>query len=334
MIKKAIILINTGTPDNPEKKYVRKFLSEFLNDRRVIDIPWIFRKILVNFLIIPFRTSKSALLYRKLWTDEGSPLLLNLENLIIKLSERKGESISVIGAVQYGNPSLKKLLRDLEKESISEIVIFPLFPQYSSSTTGSVNEIVMNELKSWNLIPKITFTNYYYSNPYFIEAWVTQIRKYNPDSFDHVLFSYHGLPVKHIQKSHPEIGYMECTCENEMPAHGILCYRAACYETTRLITEKLKLEKGKYSTSFQSRLSKNWIKPFTDNTLLNLADRGKKKVLVIAPSFVSDCLETIVEINDIYKSLFLRSGGKELVLAESLNANDDWVNAIIEIAGI
>ena len=333
-MKKVIVLVNTGTPDKPEKKYVRRFLSQFLNDPRVIDIPWLFRTILVNIIIIPFRTPKSTALYKKLWTEKGSPLLINLENLVSKLQRNTENNFTVIGALRYGNPSLKDTLKKLEKDSPEKLIIFPLFPHYSSSTTGSVNELVMNEIKTWNTLPELIFVSHFYSHPSFIQAWVKQISKYNPENYDHVLFSYHGLPLSHIEKSHPEIESSGCSCEYHMPAHGTLCYKASCYETTRLISEKLNLTTGSFSTSFQSRLSKKWLTPFTDKVLSDLIRQNKKKVLVVAPSFVADCLETIVEISDDYKTVFKHTGGEELVLVESLNDNEEWIDSIMEIAGI
>jgi ferrochelatase len=182
--------------------------------------------------------------------------------------------------------------------------------------------------------PAVKITGQFYSHPAFIEAFASQIKKYDPHKYDHVLFSFHGLPLRHIQKSHPEVDYVTCNCENELPAHGAFCYKATCFETTRLLTKRLNLVAGSYSVSFQSRLSKNWLTPFTDKRLEELIAAGKKKVLIVAPSFVADCLETIVEIGEEYKTLFKQLGGEELTLVESLNDNDDWIDAIITIANL
>jgi protoporphyrin/coproporphyrin ferrochelatase len=239
-----------------------------------------------------------------------------------------------MGAMRYGNPSLISILKRLKKEYVSEVIVFPLYPQYSSSTTGSANEVIMREIKSWNIMPSVNFISQFYSHPSFIGALVSQIRKSDPGKFDHILFSYHGLPMSHIQRSHPEVDYSACDCENRMPRHGQFCYKATCYETTRILAEKLNLKQESFSTSFQSRLTNKWLTPFTDKVLTDLPLRGKKKVLVVAPSFVADCLETIVEIGDHYKALFKQSGGEELVLAESLNDNDEWADAIKMIAKI
>jgi len=330
-MKKVLLLVNTGTPDKPDVRNVRRFLSEFLNDPRVIDLPWLFRKLLVNLIIVPFRAGKSTKLYRELWTPEGSPLLLHLANLITRLRDLLKDNYLVYGAMRYGNPALKDILLKIKNESPDELVVLPLFPQYASSTTGSVNAFIMKEIQTWNVMPSISFIGQFYSHPAYIEALTNQIKRYDPGSFDHVLFSYHGLPLRHISKAHPEHSISECTCLKSMPQHGNLCYKATCYATTRLLVEKLALPDKGYSTSFQSRLSKDWLSPFTDMTLKNLIAEGKRRVLVVAPSFVADCLETIVEIESEYRNIFLNEGGEELVLVKSMNDSEEWSDAIIKI---
>lgn len=334
MKKKVILIINTGTPDRPDIKHVRRFLSGFLNDYRIIDLPYLLRKFLVNMVIVPFRSPKSIKLYRKLWTPEGSPLLVHMESLLLKLRSRLEGKYIIYGAMRYGNPSLKEMMKKIKSESTDEITIFPLYPQYASSTTGSVYEFIMKEIQTWNIIPEIRFIGQFYSHPSFIGAFANQVKQYDLESYDHVLFSYHGLPLRHIQKAHPENDSRGCDCHNRLPEHGTYCYKATCYETTRLLAEKLILNPESYSTSFQSRLSKNWLTPFTDMTLKELIQKGKKRVLVVAPSFVADCLETIIEIKDEYHDLFKQEGGDELVIVVSLNDNDEWVEAIISIANL
>lgn len=330
MKEKVIILVNTGTPDKPEKKHVRKFLTEFLSDPRVIDMPWLFRQLLVNLIIVPFRTAKSTSLYRKLWNENGSPLLFNMKNLTGKMQSRLGNEYSVTGAMRYGNPSLRNSLKGLKDRQIDELTIFPMFPQYASSTTGSVHGLVMELTSKWNNIPAIRLTGQFYDHPSFISAFAGSIMKYDPGKFDHVLFSYHSLPLRHIRASHPGNDDSGCNCEDHLPEHGRHCYKAACYGTTRLLAEKLNLPPGSYSTAFQSRFAKNWLGPFTDKVLRELLKQGKKRILFAAPSFVADCLETIVEVEG-YRDSFKKNGGEELVLVESLNDNDEWVQAIAEI---
>ena len=334
MNRRALLLINTGTPDTPAVKDVRRFLSQFLNDGRVIDLPWLSRKILVNLIIVPFRAPRSAALYRKLWTDNGSPLLINLEKLVAVLQEKVGGSYDVFGAMRYGNPSLEKIFRQVAGAGYDEIIIFPLFPQYASSTTGSVHEFVMKLASGLNVIPSLRFISQYFQNPVFIEAWAENIRKYSPENHDHILFSYHSLPIRQVERTHPEVTVASCNCEVNMPEHRRHCYRAASYETTRLIAASLGLNEGTYSTAFQSRLTGKWLSPFTDQVLQKLAAEGKRKVLVAAPSFTADCLETVIEIGDEYKHLFRQAGGSELVMVPSLNDSPLWVSAIADIAGL
>lgn len=334
MGRKALILVNTGTPDTPGVKDVRRFLSAFLNDRRVIDLTWLARKILVNLIIVPFRAPRSAVLYRQLWTADGSPLLVNLGKLVAGLQEMLAESCDVTGAMRYGNPSLEKVFDEIAGKDYDEIIVFPLYPHYASSTTGSVHELVMKHASGLNVIPPVRFISQYYSHPAFVEAWTDNLGRYNPEKFDHILFSYHGLPLRQVGKIHPGISCNDCSCAESMPEHGKYCYRAACYETTRLIAARLGLAEGNYSIAFQSRLTRDWLSPFTDQVLAKLASANKRRVLVAAPSFTADCLETVVEIGHEYKSLFEQAGGEELVMAESLNDSRLWMNAIAEITGM
>lgn len=325
---KALLLINLGTPDKPEKWEVYKYLTQFLNDRRVIDIPLLLQKILVNLIIIPFRLTNSTKLYQRLWAEKGSPLLIYLENLQSKLQKKVASEYDVFAAMRYGNPSLKKVLEKIKYENYDELVIFPLFPQYASSTTGSVYQKLVELTEKWEKIPHLRFISQYHNHPEFIKAFATQISGYNPLEYDHVVFSYHGLPNRHLTKTHPTEPVQNCTCDVAMPSHGKYCYRATTYETTRLLVRELGLPEGKYSVAFQSRLSKNWMTPFTDDLIVKLAKDGKKNVLITAPAFTADCLETLVELGYEYNKLFKENGGQNLTLVSSLNDSDVWVNAI------
>lgn len=326
----VLLIVNTGTPDDPGKKSVRKYLSEFLNDPMVIDMPAAVRKILVNFIIIPFRTHHSAELYTRLWTDEGSPLLVNLEKLTAKV-RAKSDGWNVVGAMRYGNPSLERVLSNLRKSTVNKLTILPLFPQYANSTTGSVKTLLLKSLMDWKNKPEIKFIEHFYSDSGFIKAYANKIRKCNPENYDHMIFSYHSLPAGHIQKIHPGLDYRECDCTTSFPSHGSECYRAQCYETSRLLAGALDLRKGSWSVSFQSQLTRSWIGPFTDRIIQQLASGGKKRVLVAAPSFTADCLETLLEIGESYRELFIKAGGEELQLCESLNDDDEWVEAIVRM---
>jgi ferrochelatase len=329
MNKKAILLINTGTPDAPTVKAVRSYLSQFLNDPRVIDLPWLAHKLLVNLIIIPFRSPKSARLYRKIWTPEGSPLLLNSRRLKEKLQQKLAGKASVFFAMRYGNPSIQSVIEEINRGKYNELLIVPLFPQHASSTTGSIVDALKHETANSKI--NVRFVEQFYKHPAFIDAFAAKIEAYKPAAYDHVVFSYHGLPNRHLDKSHPGISHKTCTCEHQMPAHGQHCYKATCYETTRLLSGKLGLKPGDYTVAFQSRLSNNWMEPFTDRLLKDLAQKGVKKVLVTAPAFVADCLETTLELGVEYSKFFSANGGNELTLVESLNADDKWVKALAEI---
>jgi ferrochelatase len=322
--KTAVLLVNVGTPDSPKVKDVRRYLSQFLNDPRVIDLPWLLRKFLVNAIIVPFRAKKSSGLYQKLWTENGSPLLYYGQKLETQLQQLLGQDYKVFFAMRYCNPPLKKALEEIRQSGFSKLVVVPLFPQYASSTTGTINEAVMNAVKSWNVFPEIQFISQFYNHPGFIDAFARKIGSYHPETFDHIIFSYHGLPLRHINKVHPHINYGECTCSEQFPAHGQFCYKACCYETTRLIAARLGLKKENYSQGFQSRLSNNWLQPFTDELIRQKAQQGIKRILIVAPAFVADCLETTIELGVEYKNLFIKAGGIQLEYVESLNDMPEW----------
>lgn len=329
--KTAVILANVGTPDAPTVPAVRKYLFEFLNDRRVIDLPWLLQKILVNLIIVPFRAPKSTKLYQKLWTEKGSPLLAISNETRDKLQEKLGEDFTVFVGMRYQNPSLKAALKIIQEKRFDEIVVLPMFPQYASSTTGTIVQLVNSETAKWNVIPEISIISQFYNNPGFIKAFAAQIIKYNPAAFDHIIFSYHGLPFSQTDRVHPEIKTAVCQCETGLPAHGKFCYKATCYETTRLLARELGLPKSAYSVAFQSRLTKNWLKPFSDEEVIRLAKEGKKRILIAAPAFIADCLETIVEIGIEYQEIFAEHGGEKVQLVESLNANNDWIETIYQM---
>ena len=329
--RKALLVINLGTPDRPEKKDVRRYLRQFLNDHRVIDIPWLAQKLLVNFIIIPFRVANSTRLYKMLWTTEGSPLKVYLDRLTEKLRTRLEGKYHIYKAMRYQKPDLKVTLEKIYTDNIDELIVFPMFPQYASSSTGSVADKVFTIVKKWEAFPQIRLISNFYSHPAFISAFANKILQYNPSGYEHIIFSYHGLPVRHIHKIHPGINCENCICENEMTSFGTFCYKATCYETTRLLTSKLNILKSRYTVSFQSRLSKNWLTPFTDKLILELAQKGTKRILCVAPSFVADCLETTVEIEYEYHELFKKYGGEQLTLVKSLNDSNEWVDAIAEI---
>ena len=331
MDQTAVILVNLGTPDSPKLSDVRRYLFQFLNDRRVIDLPWILQKALVNLIIVPFRAPKSTKLYERLWSEKGSPLLYYSEQVAAQIQSRMGNDYRIFNAMRYGNPDLKGILKQVEGLLFKKIIILPLFPQYASATTGSVFDLIMKQVSNWQTFPDIQMVSSFQDHPAFVKAFASQAAKYDVASFDHILFSFHGLPLRQINKLHPGKDCQTCSCKTETIPEGKLCYKAACYETARLIAEEAGIAPADYSVTFQSRLSKNWMSPFTDKTLIEKAKSGIKKILIFAPSFVADCLETTVEIEYEYGHLFKEHGGERLQMVESLNGNKAWIDGLEQI---
>jgi len=331
MDQKAVILVNLGTPDSPSVRDVRRYLFQFLNDRRVIDLPWLLQKILVNLIIVPFRAPKSARLYQQLWDEKGSPLLYFSENVALQLQLQVSEKYKIFNAMRYGNPDLKRVLKEVENQNFDKIIVLPLFPQYASATTGSIYQFILPILSRWNKIPEFRLISHFHDHPAFIGAFATQASKYDVNAWDHVIFSFHGLPLSQINKTHPEVDCNNCRCKCETVKEGKLCYQSACYETARLLAGKIGLSPNDYSVTFQSRLTKNWMSPFTDEVLIQKAKEGIKKILIFAPSFVADCLETKVEIGIEYGHLFKKHGGEQLQMVESLNDHSFWIDGLEQI---
>ena len=333
MKKKGILLINLGTPDSPSVGDVRSYLSQFLNDPRVIDIPWLWRKILVNMIIVPFRAPKSATIYKKLWTSNGSPLLYYSKEVERLLQTELGNEYDVHLAMRYKNPSIPDVLEEMRKRNYDRIVVLPMFPQYASASTGSALDEVMRITRKWWVIPEITFISQYYDHPLFIDAIVERSKAHNVRDYDHILFSYHGLPERQVEKVHPGLACADCNCNNEteLTPEREFCYRATCYATTRLIAERLGLRKEDYTVCFQSRLDQKWLKPFSDEVVASCGKKGMKKLLVFSPAFTADCLETIIEIGEEYQDIFEKHGGERVQLVESLNDHPLWIRCLKEL---
>lgn len=326
--KTAVVLINLGTPDSPSVSDVRRYLFQFLNDPRVIDIPALLRWVLVNLIIVPLRAPKSAKLYKQLWTDRGSPLLFYGQDLCKGLRSALPDTYTVQLAMRYGNPSIPHVLDNVLKERPKKIILFPLFPHYASSSSGSAIEAALNHLRKKWVIPEIAVAGQFFNNPGFIDSWVENGKKHHPETFDHILFSYHGLPERQVDKVYEDSPCSDHHCEDTLDSENLFCYKATCFETTRLIAERLNIPKEKYSVGFQSRLDSKWLRPFSDDLVEKLAEDGIKKLLVFSPAFVADCLETTIEIGHEYEDSFRAKGGEKLQLVESLNANPLWVNAL------
>ncbi len=334
--KIGVMLINLGTPNSYKKKDVRIYLKEFLADKRVIDIPWFFRLLLLYCIILPFRTKKSAKAYQSVWFKEGSPLFVYSRQLADKVQTYLGNDYAVELAMRYQNPSIPNALINLQNKNVDKIIIFPLFPQYSSAANGSALEKVYSEISTqWNVVP-ISTVQPFYQHELFIKSFANRIKE-TLDLFkaDYVLFSYHGLPERHILKS-------ECGAKNyclkrsdccmQQTAENLYCYRAQCFATTKALVEKLYLKEGIYSNSFQSRLGRTkWIEPYTDLVLPELAQKGFKRLAIACPAFVADCLETLEEIAIRAKEQWVSLGGEDLILVPSLNASEDWVEAVSTI---
>ena len=332
MNKPALLIVNLGTPDSPSYFNVFKYLREFLMDGRVIDIPAFFRFILVTLIICPLRSFSSGKIYKQLWDLSGgeSPLLKNTRELTNKLNEAQ-EKFNVFYAMRYQTPSIKNTLSDIQKTNPTDLIVFPLFPHYASATSGSVYAEVTKQLSKEWVIPNFNFISQYYDHPAFIEAWIKTAQNYDIEQYDKILFSYHGLPKSQVNKVYKDMQCDGKNCEHEINDDNHYCYKATVYETSKLIADRLNIPQDKYEVSFQSRLTNNWLEPFSDEVLKSYPDKGIKKVLVFSPAFTADCLETIIEIGDEYKELFEESGGQKLDYVESLNFSDAWVQAIIEI---
>jgi len=330
--KTGVLLINLGTPDSPSVKDVRKYLFEFLNDPRVIDIPAVARFFLVNFIIVPFRTPKSAKRYKELWTENGSPISFYGRSVQKRLKQSLGDNFEIELAMRYQNPGLDEVLSQMKKNNYDKIVIVPLFPQYASATTGSTIEKVMKIIGKWFIIPEIKIINQFYNNEGFLDTIIERAKKHNLNDFDHILFSYHGLPIRQVDKVYGD-GKLceEHNCESEINESNQYCYKATCYTTTRLLVERLNIPEEKYTVCFQSRLDKKWLEPFSDKVVIEQAKKGAKKLLVFSPAFVADCLETTVEIGMGYQKLFEQHGGEKIQLVESLNNHPSWVEALKEM---
>ena len=328
-MKKALLLVNLGTPDKPTYFSVFRYLREFLTDGRVININPILRFILVTFIIVPFRSFSSSKLYKELWTENGSPLLFHTNELANKLDSVT--DYDVYYAMRYQKPSLKKVINEIMRSNPDEIIILPLFPHYAAATTGSVFEEVQKYISKYWVVPKVTFINQFYDNKLFIKSWVEKAQKFDLDSFDKIIFSYHGIPNSHVDNVYYDSMCSDHNCETEITEDNKFCYKATCYETTRLLAHELNLPSHKIVTSFQSRLTNKWLTPFTDQLLEEYANNDVKKVLIFSPAFTADCLETIIELGVEYKEMFIDMGGEELEFVPSLNSSDSFVKALSDI---
>ena len=336
MSKQGILLVNLGTPDSPSNANVRKYLDEFLMDERVIDINPVSRALLVKGIIVPFRGPKSAKLYREIWSDTtGSPLMHYSLLQRDLLQKRLGDDYHVELAMRYQSPSIESALNKLKDAQVRSIRVIPMFPHYASASTGSVLEKVMELVRKWQTIPNISFINSFHDNELMIEAFAENGRKHKPETYDHVLFSFHGLPQRQLVKSdHSQKHCLKVeNCCSTLTENNKFCYSAQCHDTARLIAKKLGLTEDKYSVCFQSRLGKDpWVQPYTSVVIEQLAEKGVKRLLVFCPAFVADCLETVYEVTVEYGDEFKKLGGEHVQLVESLNDHPLWIDALAELS--
>lgn len=332
--KTGILLVNLGTPDSYQTKDVRKYLIEFLTDGRVIDIPAFPRQLLVRGIIGPFRSPKSAKIYKEVWTDEGSPLLVISEKLRDLVAAELGEDYQVELAMRYQSPSVESVLERFKGKPFKKIKIIPLFPQYASATTGSVHQEVMRVLSRWQTIPDVEFLNSYPVDPAMIDTHIARGKEHDLSSYDHILFSYHGLPERQLVKADEGNHCVQSKeCCYTWTDKNYYCYGAQCYATTKAIAEGLGLSEDQYTTCFQSRLGKQpWKQPYTSDVIEHLAkEKGAKRLICFCPAFTADCLETIIEIGVEYAEEFQEMGGEELTLVEGLNTHPKWVQSVVSM---
>jgi len=335
MKKTGVLLVQLGTPDSPKTADVRRYLSEFLNDPRVIDLPWLGRKLLVNGIIVPFRAPKSAKIYKELWAygNGVSPLKTHTKNVTDKLQARLiGQNVTVHFAMRYQNPSMYDEIEQMRKEQYDHIIVIPLFPQYASASTGSAIELAMTLIKKWWVVPKLSFVNQFYDSEGYIDSIVERAKEFDLSTYDHILFSYHGLPERQVDKVYE--GDDLCSdqpCESEINEHNRFCYKATSYATTRLLAKKLGISEGDYTVCFQSRLDKKWLTPFSDKVVEEQGIKGAKRLLAFSPAFVADCLETVIEIGEEYQEIFEKFGGEKIQLVPSSNDHERFIDCLEEL---
>ena len=329
-MSKGVLLVNLGSPKSTDPKDVKKYLDQFLMDERVIDVPYLLSAFIVKGIVLNTRPKKSAAAYQRIWWDEGSPLIVLSERLQEKVDSYTGVPIAL--AMRYGQPSIKQGLQELVDKGVDEVLLMPLYPQFAMATTETI--LVLAEQLQKEFFPQIKFTTVppFYNHPDYINVLSRSIaEKLEGVDYEHLLFSYHGVPERHIKKS--DVTNSHCKidgscCQTPSPAHQF-CYRHQCLETTKQVAATLQLKEGTYSTSFQSRLGFDpWLKPYTDRTIEQFGLNGMKKMAIVSPAFVSDCLETLEELGMEGKEIFEENGGEEFTLIPCLNDREDWVKTL------
>jgi len=333
---RAVVLLNLGSPASPTAKDVRPYLREFLMDKRVLDTPYLLRKFIVEATILPKRPIESAEAYEQIWWDEGSPLVVLSGRVRSALEERIGIPVGL--GMRYGEPTTESALRDViarAGESLKEIIAIPLYPHYAMSSYETAAVAAHDAMKKIGSQVQLKISPPFYKDPLYVEAMVQATRPHLEGGFDHVLFSFHGIPERHVKKTDSTGSHCLASgdCCDTPSAGRDNCYRAHAYATTAAITDGLGLGSDKFSISFQSRLGRDpWLKPYTDFELVRLAKEGVKKLVVLSPAFVSDCLETLEELGIRGRADFLGAGGKEFSLVPCLNEHPAWIDALEDFA--
>ena len=328
-MNKGVLLVNLGSPDSPSVPDVRRYLREFLMDGRVLDVNWLVRFCIVHFAILPSRPKQSAEAYQKIWITAGSPLVVTSRNVQVKLQQRVPVPVEL--AMRYQHPSIPQAVRNLAQKGVDEVLLIPLFPHYAMSSFETAVERVKEVAAALAPAMRVQVQPPCFDQPDYIAALVGSAQEHLQRGYDHLLFSFHGLPERHMRKADPTGRHClasENCCETPSPAHAT-CYRAQCFKTTADFVKQAGVPKDKYSISFQSRLGRDpWLKPYTDYELPRLAERGVKKLLVICPAFVADCLETLEEIGLRGRDSFLAAGGTDFALIPCLNEHPLWLEAL------
>ena len=327
---KGVLLVNLGSPESPTPKDVKPYLDEFLMDKYVIDVPYLLRAFLVRGIILRKRPEKSAAAYAKVWTKEGSPLIIISKKMHQKVQNLV--DIPVALAMRYGTMTILKGLQELKNKGVTEVMLFPLYPQHAMASTVTILELAEDLRKKHFPEMKFTIVPAFYNKPDYIKSLANSMKKHLDNyEYDHLLFSYHGIPERHIRKT--DITKSHCKidgscCNTPSPAHEF-CYRHQCYETTRQVVELLNIPKDKYSQTFQSRLAGDkWLTPYTDVEVNKMPEKGIKKLAVVTPAFVADCLETLEEIAMEASHQFKENGGEEFLAIPCMNDGDEWCETV------
>lgn len=331
MSKHAVLFANLGSPDSATVPDVRRYLDEFLMDPYVIQLPWLLRRLIVSLFVLPSRPASSAAAYQSVWTDRGSPLIVFSVDLAEKVQARTGVPVAM--AMRYGNPSIASQLSALARNpEVEEVLFVPLYPHYAESTVLTAVREAERCIRELGLKLRLKVLPPFYEDPAYIKALVASAQPWLDQPFDHVLFSYHGLPELHLKKADPTGQHClkaENCCEVPSPAHAT-CYRHQALRTTEAFVQATGLKPGQYSIAFQSRLGRaRWLEPYTEQRIRELAAAGVRKLLVLCPAFVTDCLETLEEIEIRGNEVFQEAGGSQLLLIPCLNSHPEWVDALV-----